>query len=99
MFKVAARLSETWVGEMKPGMSALGTLVLDSRTDAPIVARHAVVVDGTEYWLRGRSGAEHRIEPLSRNERFYLISEEQYARLKADGSDARPKVAGLEASP
>lgn len=96
VFKVRASLAQTWVGEMKPGMSARGRLVLERHEDAPLVSRAAVVVDGGVYRLRsddsaGAPGPE--IVPISRNERYYLISEEQYAAL----ADRLPEVrrAGL----
>ncbi len=84
VFKVRASLSETWTGEMKPGMSALGRLVIERRENAPLVARHAVDYDGASYRVRGADGDDDKpvtIEPIDRNERFYVVSEETYARL------------------
>ncbi len=87
IFKVIASLSETWAGEMKPGMSVLGTVVVDRREDAPLVARSAVRFDGVHYWVRaGRDGEpDRRINPISRNASFYLIPEEDYAYLTEKG--------------
>jgi multidrug efflux pump subunit AcrA (membrane-fusion protein) len=88
IFKVIARLSETWVGEMKPGMSVLGRVVVERQENAPLVARRAVQFDGRDYWLRTdlgeSSGSEPeriQIHPLSRNARVYVVSEEELALL------------------
>ena len=83
MFKVIATLSETWVGEMKPGMSTLGRLVIEDREDAPLVARAAVSFDGETYRLLTD---EREIHPVARNESDYLLTEEEFA----DLSGARP---------
>jgi HlyD family secretion protein len=84
VFKVIASLDETWAGEMKPGMSVRGTVIVDRRQDVPMVARSAVRFDGTRYWLRPeRPGdPEKPIEPLARNASHYLISREQLAALQ-----------------
>src|SRR5262249_42829070 len=84
VFKMVASLAQTWVGEMKPGMSVRGTVVIDRLTDVPMVAREAVRTEGTSYWLRpSRPGEpERRFEPLSRNASHYLISREQLAALQ-----------------
>jgi multidrug resistance efflux pump len=91
IFKVVAELSETWVGEMKPGMSVRGEIVLDRREDVPLVARRAVSFDGREYRLRGGVEGEPGpvLQPVARNATHYVISEEQYAEL---GRDAGPTV-------
>jgi len=86
IFKVIARLEETWVGEMKPGMSVLGRVVVESLEDAPLVARGAVRFDGTSYWLRAGASGEPDADPVevhpeSRNVSHYLLSEAEYARL------------------
>jgi multidrug efflux pump subunit AcrA (membrane-fusion protein) len=84
IFKVVASLSETWVGEMKPGMSVRGTVVVESQKDVPLIAREAVRFDGQDHWLRpARPGdPEHRFEPVSRNASHYWISREQLAALQ-----------------
>ncbi|MGH9868207.1 MAG: efflux RND transporter periplasmic adaptor subunit [Candidatus Polarisedimenticolia bacterium] len=84
IFKVTASLSETWKGDMKPGMSVLGTVVIDRQDDVPLVAREAVRFDGKDHWLRSaRPGEpERRFEPLARNASHYLISREQLAALQ-----------------
>jgi hypothetical protein len=85
VFKVLADLSETWIGEMKPGMSTMGRVVIEERRNVPLVARSAVSFDGESYWLRASDGdaaAERkRIEPIGRNESHYVLSEDEYARL------------------
>lgn len=86
VFKIVASLDETWVGEMKPGMSALGRIVVDERHDVALVKRDAVEFDGERYLLRlpGADGSEARFEsiaPLARNEYDYVVSEEDYARI------------------
>jgi multidrug efflux pump subunit AcrA (membrane-fusion protein) len=88
VFKVVASITETWVDEMKPGMSVLGTVVLDHRTDVPLVARSSVHLAGEDYLFRveGKGGAsivEEPIRPLARNETHYVVSEEDYDRLMA----------------
>ena len=84
IFKVTASLSETWKGEMKPGMWVLGTVVFDRQDDVPLVAREAVRFDGKDHWLRAArpGGSERRFEPLARNASHYLISREQLAALQ-----------------
>jgi len=97
IFKVTAMLEETWVGEMKPGMSVRGRIELDRKSGAPVVARNAVRFDGTDYWLDAAAGAAdtapRRIEPLDRNAHWYLISEEDYARLA--GAETEPERTAL----
>lgn len=84
VFKVVAALDESWVGEMKPGMSVRGTVTLDERSDVPLIARRAVTFDGESYWYRSADDATpDRIEPLARNETHYVIAEEHYAELTA----------------
>ncbi|ANM28454.1 hypothetical protein ABI59_00655 [Acidobacteria bacterium Mor1] len=79
MFKVVASLEETWVGEMKPGMSALGELVLEDREDAPLVPREMIVHSKGSYWL---AGTNREIHPVARNEEHYLITEEEFLDLQ-----------------
>jgi multidrug efflux pump subunit AcrA (membrane-fusion protein) len=83
VFNVVASLSETWVGEMKPGMSSLGRVVVERREDVPRVPRRLVRFDGTDYWVVPpvEDLAPRRIEPLARNARHYRISEDDYAAL------------------
>jgi len=98
IFRVLADLSETWAGEMKPGMSALGRVVVEHRTDVPLIARAMVRFDGEQYRLiadpaDGAQGSGRPIEPVARNESFYLLSEEEYARL----TGAAPHTAVVDA--
>ncbi|HXI04423.1 MAG TPA: efflux RND transporter periplasmic adaptor subunit, partial [Candidatus Saccharimonadales bacterium] len=82
IFRVQASLDETWVGEMKPGMSVLGRVVVERRADAALVERKAVRFDGTGYWLDAPAkgdGEPVRIEPIARNASYYVISDEAYA--------------------
>ncbi|NJN64299.1 MAG: HlyD family efflux transporter periplasmic adaptor subunit [Acidobacteria bacterium] len=76
LYRVVARLDETWVGEMKPGMSALGTLIQDERANVLLARRDRVRWDGTTYWLRTDDGSERAIEPLARNERHYVLADD-----------------------
>jgi multidrug efflux pump subunit AcrA (membrane-fusion protein) len=100
IFKVLADLSETWVGEMKPGMSALGRVVVERRTGVPLIAREKVRFDGERYELiadgadgaDGAQGSARPIEPVARNESFYLLSEDDYARL----TGATPQTAAVD---
>ena len=84
IFRVITTLSETWVGEMKPGMSARGLVVLERREDAPLILRALVQTDGSSYWVRRgdqADGDRELITPLARNATHYMLSEEDYARL------------------
>ncbi len=88
IFKVVASLSETWVGEMKPGMSVQGRVVLEHLDGAALVARNAVEAEGATLRLKPRRGqpadASRQFTALSRNATHYLISEDEYARLTGD---------------
>ncbi len=99
IFKVQASLEETWVGEMKPGMSVRGRIELDRKAGAPLIARTAVRFDGTDYWLTAPGDdadvAPRRIEPLDRNARWYLISEEAYAALANGAGGDEPARTAL----
>jgi hypothetical protein len=76
VFKVTARLSETWVGEMKPGMSALGRVIVERRGNVPLIPRAAVRFDGDAYRV-----GEVPIRPVARNETHYVLSDEDLARV------------------
>jgi len=98
VFRVIAGLSETWAGEMKPGMSVLGRIVVDSRQDAPLLARDSVRFDGSRYWLEpagsgARASAPVEIHPEARNVRYYLLSEVEYARLAGGPAGEVPAMA------
>ena len=90
LFKVVASLAETWVNEMKPGMSVLGTVVIDRRENVPLVARNTVRVEGGSYLLsvagmgEGTSSPES-IHPLARNETHYV-------RIDLDGSEIEART-------
>lgn len=91
VFRVHAALSESWEGEMKPGMSVRARVVIDRLEDAPIVSRSEVRFDGARWWWPAGAGAKaQELVPLGRNARDYLLSEDDFARLQA----ARPKGRG-----
>ena len=87
IFKVVASLSETWVGEMKPGMSVQGRVVLEHLDGAALVARSAVDADSATLRLKplpGQAAEPQTFTALSRNATHYLISDDEYARLTGD---------------
>lgn len=102
VFRIKASLDETWVGEMKPGMSVLGRVVVERMKDVPRIARQAVRFDGTEYWVDpvpgGGAASVQRIQPLDRNASWYVLSEEEYARLGGQPS-GEARAASLGARP
>lgn len=90
IFKVVASLSETWVGEMKPGMSALGRVVFDRRSNVPLVARNAVRFDGEQYWYdppEGDEAAPLLIAPVDRNDWYYALPEDDFANIGGEPRD------------
>ena len=96
VFRVVASLSETWAGEMKPGMSALGRVVVDRREDVPVILRQQVRFDGEAYWVAaGQPGGEpRRVEPLARDARHYVLSEDDYSRLVGAAPRSGPRDEG-----
>ncbi len=95
VFRVRATLDETWIGEMKPGMSALGRITLERRSDAPLVARHAVeYVDGEYRLRRSGDGPTVKFEPVARNEKYYLVDEETYLALGGPTATVRQASGG-----
>jgi HlyD family secretion protein len=81
IFKVVASLSETLAEVMKPGMSVLGRVVVDRQHDVPLVARHAVRFDGTEYSVRrpednATTTEGVTIHPVARNSLYYMLDDE-----------------------
>ena len=90
VFRVHASLSQSWPGEMKPGMSARGRVVVESVPDAPVVGRSEVRFDGARWWWPAGAppGAAVEIVPRARNARDYLLREEDFAKL------ARGRVGG-----
>jgi multidrug efflux pump subunit AcrA (membrane-fusion protein) len=75
IFRVEATLDETWTGEMKPGMSALGEVVVERREDVLLAPRERVRrIDG-EYRLYSDSETFVVVEPLARNSRHYALAE------------------------
>jgi len=79
IFKVPAKLSGSWAGEMKPGMSARGRVVLERVPDAWLVRRDAVMqVEGKHYLRRpGPDGQDlpgDVVEVLARNTLFYRVA-------------------------
>jgi multidrug efflux pump subunit AcrA (membrane-fusion protein) len=86
VFEIACTLSETWVGEMKPGMSVQGRIVVERRERATLLDRAAVRHDGERYWVLTESDGRLReveIEPLARNAGHYLIEESSVRALLA----------------
>jgi multidrug efflux pump subunit AcrA (membrane-fusion protein) len=77
VFKVVASLSETWAGEMKPGMSALGRVAVGRREDVPLLRRAATT------WRDGRCVLVARpdvaVTPLARTATHYVLAEEDAA--------------------
>ncbi len=102
VFKVVARLAETWQGEMKPGMSVQGRVVVDERSNVPLAARGMVRFDGARYLLRrpAADGSEQwdPIDPVARNERFYVLSEEDFIRLGGEPAPTAAVAGGGDAS-
>ncbi len=103
VFRVKASLSETWKGEMKPGMSVLGRIIVEQKQNVPLVARSAVHFDGEAYWLNRAAGededsAPERIEPVARNASWYVISEDEYARLSGEPEEG-PRVSSVGVNP
>jgi hypothetical protein len=99
IFKVVASLSETWVGEMKPGMSVQGRVVLEHLDGAALVARSAVDADGAKLRLKslpGQAAEPRTFTALSRNATHYLISEDEYARLTGDQTRTASKRPAAE---
>lgn len=87
-FRVRCALETTWPGDMKPGMSCRGRIVVDRREGAPVLARReAGEKDGMLAFPRD-AAAERRITfaPLARNARDYLLSEEDFTRLGRSSS-------------
>ena len=79
VFEVTCSLSETWQGEMKPGMSVLGRVIIDRRREATLLSRSAVRHDGERYWVLTKRGGrlqEVEVEPLARNSTHYLLAED-----------------------
>ncbi|GAB4222744.1 MAG: hypothetical protein Kow0062_21350 [Acidobacteriota bacterium] len=87
IFRVAASLAESWPGRMRPGMSALGRVVVERRESALLARRDRLRrgPDGTTVVvLDGRRTVP--VEVLDRNERFALLAE-------------RPELAALAGAP
>ncbi len=82
VFKVISSLSETWPGEMKPGMSVQGRVVVERLDSVPMVPRHMVRFDGRDYWLRpgaaglARGDAPRQVHPVARNATYYVLDQE-----------------------
>jgi multidrug efflux pump subunit AcrA (membrane-fusion protein) len=85
VFKVRANLSQTWIGEMKPGMSILGRLQLEGVEDTPLVRRDAVRIEDGRFWLEAE-GRRQEIHPLARNATHYRIEEDAWAALGGEES-------------
>lgn len=76
LYRVVAKLDETWKGEMKPGMSALGTVAIEERKDVLLARRDRVRVDGDALLLRQDDGSERAILPVARNAAHYVLPED-----------------------
>lgn len=86
VFEVVCSLSETWQGEMKPGMSVRGVVAVDERTDVPLVSRGRVVdgPEGPELELGGGDSPRRvRIHPVTRNATHYVLAEDEAQRIAA----------------
>ena len=78
VFEVACALSETWVGEMKPGMSVQGRVIVESVSHVTLVPRAVVRHDGERYWAltkRGGSLREVEVHPIERNATHYRLAD------------------------
>jgi multidrug efflux pump subunit AcrA (membrane-fusion protein) len=103
VFKVPATLDETWPDLMKPGMSARGRVVIEERRDVPLVAREAVRFESGSYVVRipGADGAPDRLEritPIARDERDYVISDDDWARLAVQPAEPGERRAAVGSS-
>ncbi len=85
VFKTWAELDETWVGEMKPGMSVQGRIVTSRELDLPLVRREAVRVEDGRFWIDVDQGASREIFPVDRNATHYRIEEQAWAALAGEG--------------
>ena len=104
IFKVISSLSETWEGEMKPGMSVLGRVVVERLPDVPMVDRRAVRFDGEAYWLAAGGDGDRdaagpwQVHPVARNAGVYVLDEARDAAVLRDlgleGEDAAVASAG-----
>jgi hypothetical protein len=87
IFRVEATLDETWTGEMKPGMSALGEVVVERREDVLLAPRERVRrVDG-EYRLYSDPETFVVVEPVARNSRHYALAETDSALAALEGEE------------
>ena len=84
VFRVHASLTDSWPGEMKPGMSARGRVIVERLDDVPLISRGEVRFDGAQWWWPADPGAEAvALTPLQRNAHDYLLSDEDFTRLSA----------------
>ena len=78
VFEVVCAISETWVGEMKPGMSVQARVIVEDESDAMLLPREAVRHDGERYWAltrRGGSLREVEVTPTGRNATHYRLED------------------------
>lgn len=80
LFEVVASLDQSSSEELKPGMSVVGRVTIESVEDAWLAPRDLVRSEGGSFWLRegeGEEAKERRVEVLDRNEHYYRLGEEQ----------------------
>ena len=75
IFRVSASLEESWPGRMRPGMSALGRVVVERREDALLAPRERLRRTESGTMLVLDDGREVPVEVLERNARFARIAE------------------------
>ncbi len=86
IFRVVASLEESWSGKMRPGMSALGRVIVEQQDDALMARRDRIRMSAAGTVVRLDDGRELPVEILDRNERFVRLAE-------------RPELAALVAAP
>lgn len=87
VFRMHASLSESWPGEMKPGMSVRATVTVERIEDAPLLAREQVRFDGERWWWPVAPGpGAIEFVPQGRNARDYLLSEDDFSKLASRAS-------------
>ena len=80
LFEVIASLDTPSSGELKPGMSVVGRVTIESLDDVLLAPREMVRGEGEQFWLRegaGEDAREREVRVLDRNEHYYLLDEEQ----------------------
>jgi HlyD family secretion protein len=73
--RVVAELAETWVGEMRPGMSAMGRAVVERRDDVLLVPRDALRREAERWIVTAPDGSERQVRVVARNALAYVVEE------------------------